>query len=160
MEKENESSGAILGDISTFQPLEKISSGVSGLSRFIRRLDAQLEHNRDEFQQQIDRINRGVLGSSQLGNEKILIEKIHSLEQRITDLEEKNNQLQESLEMTINDRNKLEKKLALAATENSRLKQTKISSINSRKPPSTVDVDKYRRALLYIDELQHRLRSN
>ena len=160
MEKENESSGAILGDISTFQSLEEISSA-SSLSRFIRRLDSQLAHNRDEFQEQIDRINRGVLGSSRPVNEKVLVDKIQSLEHKVRVLEEENFQLHESLETAENEKKNLEKKLALSATEISRLKHGKISSLNSRRPtPTTVDVDKYRRALLYIDELQHRLRTN
>ena len=169
MNKENESSGAILADISSFYPVGKTSytGGSSGLSKFVRRLEMQLTSNTEQFQLEIDRINRGVLGCSKNGNQKILIDKIHTLEQRINALEDHNYQLQEALNSAQNENKLLEKKLALSSTENSRLKQSsKISSVNSRRSPNrtsqppTVDIDKYRRALLYIDELQHRLRPN
>ncbi len=169
MNKENESSGAILVDISSFYPVggkTSYNGGSSGLGKFIQRLEMQLTSNTEQFQLEIDRINRGVLGSSKNGNEKILIDKIHSLEQRIEALEDDNHQLQEALNSAENENKLLEKKLALFSAENSRSKQSKISSLNSRRSPNrtsqppTVDIDKYRRALLYIDELQHRLRPN
>lgn len=164
MNKENESSSAILGDVSSFHAIEKepILSG-SSLSRFIQRLDNQLAKNQYQFQHQIDQIKRGVSVSSE--NEKILIKKIQSLEQKLDFVQQENFQLQQTISELFNERNQMEKKLVLASNEISRLKHSKITLLNSRRrspapavKSQAVDIDKYRRALLYIDELQHRLR--
>ena len=165
MNKENElsSSDAILGDISSFHPVDStIPKSSGGLSKFLNRLESELENSAVQFQTQIDRINRGVSVSSDSGNEKFLVSKMQNLEQQIDILQSENEQLREAFSLIDSQNKNLEKKLALALNDNTRLKQSsKISSINSsRSPNRTVDVDKYRRALLYIDELQHRLRTN
>ena len=171
MGNENEES-AIFADISSFHPIDRsVNNKSSGMGRFIAKLERQMEMNTVKFRDQIEAINRGVARRSS-EEEKILISKIHSLEHRLADLQEENNRLSDELSICMEENKRLEKRLVLASTENSRLKQTKISAVNSRRPntlsipsgsttkPLTVDIDKYRRALLYIDELQHRLRPN
>lgn len=173
MGNENEES-AIFADISSFHPIDRsVNIKSSGMGRFIAKLERQMEMNTVKFRDQIEAINRGVSRRSS-EEEKNFISKIHSLEHRLADLQEENNRLSDELSICMEENKRLEKRLVLASTENSRLKQTKISAVNSRRPtsstlsipsgsttkPLTVDIDKYRRALLYIDELQHRLRPN
>ena len=160
MNKENETDCAIFSDVSSFHAIDRGQSG--GLSRFIQTLDEKLAKNHHEFQQQIHQLNRGVSVSSE--NEKILIKKIQSLQYKLESVEQENYQLERLLHVSQDERNQMEKKIVLLSNEISRLKHSKITSLNSRRtapvaqPSTSVDIDKYRRALLYIDELQHRLR--
>ena len=171
-------------DESCFRPL---SSG-GGLSNFLSHLDKQLEKNSREFQEQLNLLQRrGYRGEVDFSS---LTERIRVLENeiravsnqrtklesqniaatdRIRELETENEILARELEKSETrhqgEMRRIEKRLILANTENSRLKVKMgngrpTTARQSSPPRPTVDREKYRRALMYIDELQKRLRSD
>jgi predicted nucleic acid-binding Zn-ribbon protein len=142
-------------------------------------LDKELEKNVQNFQHQLGNLELGTGRCRQEIDVASLVERIRVLEEdvrmrssritqleseasvsstRICELEAENELLVNELRKQQDELGRLEKRLILAATENSRLKTKSGGRGGNRTADPPVDPEKYRRALMYIDQLQRRLR--
>ena len=125
-----------------------ISEFPPGGKAFLQHLDSQLESTVYHFQQQMH-----ALGMS----DRIDNDEIKNLRREYDDLSAEQKEWIEERKRLMEDKERLEKRLILMSTENHRLR-IKLQKVEEEEEEESLLSTKYKRALIYIDQLQSILR--